>query len=75
MSAKHILRLHEGILALHKTHLPETKRLLGDGCIRDEFERHQSAKPEFLMGFVREWESYRDILKAEGSEVRTYYDD
>ena len=34
-----------------------------DACGRQEFRRHKTAKPEFLVGFFREWEAYVQHLE------------
>lgn len=38
------------------------------GCVRrEEFRRHKAAKPEFLVQFFSEWESYVSTLQAQQS--------
>ncbi|RHY31776.1 hypothetical protein DYB32_007684 [Aphanomyces invadans] len=38
-------------------------RVLGDRYVRDEFKLHKTAKPEFIKGFLTEWENYRTMLQ------------
>jgi hypothetical protein len=42
-------------------------RGLGDKYAKDEFRKHQAAKPEFLVPFFREWDKYVAQLNQQTS--------
>lgn len=48
------LRLYKAILASHRQ-LPPEMRLIGDLYVREEFQRHKTAKPEHLRPFFEQW--------------------
>ncbi|OQR82045.1 hypothetical protein THRCLA_23252 [Thraustotheca clavata] len=54
--------LYRSILRLHRKKLEPVMRVLGDRYVRDEFKRHVDAKPEFVAGFLAEWQKYHDML-------------
>ncbi|ETV70686.1 hypothetical protein H257_13787 [Aphanomyces astaci] len=58
-----VLGLYRDILRLHRRKLEPVMRVLGDRYVRDEFKLHKSAKPEFVHGFLTEWQNYRTMLQ------------
>ena len=48
------LRLYKSILASHRQ-LPPEMRTIGDLYVREEFQRHKTAKPEHLRPFFEQW--------------------
>lgn len=48
------LRLYKAILASHRA-LPPEMKTIGDAYVREEFQRHKTAKPEHLKPFFEQW--------------------
>ncbi|KAH9127416.1 hypothetical protein AeMF1_002289 [Aphanomyces euteiches] len=62
MDKSNVLALYHGILRLHRQKLEPVMRVLGDRYVREEFKLHKNAKPEFVKGFLTEWQGYHDML-------------
>ena len=59
-------RLFRSILRAHRS-LPPKQRQLGDAYVKAEFRAHRNAKPEFVTGFVAQWQNYLDMLQSQVS--------
>ncbi|KAF0691988.1 Aste57867_16894 [Aphanomyces stellatus] len=69
MQRQQVLALYRGILRLHRQKLEPVMRVLGDRYVQDEFKLHKNAKPEFVKGFLAEWQQYHKML----SERETHF--
>ncbi|OQR94588.1 hypothetical protein ACHHYP_01103 [Achlya hypogyna] len=67
MDRSKVLALYRGILRLHRQKLEPVMRVLGDRYVHDEFKLHKSAKPEFVKGFLSEWQAYHDMLSKQAT--------
>jgi len=56
--------LYKRILLLHRF-LPIDLRALGDQYVKDEFRRHKNAAETEVVGFMKEWENYKDTLQTQ----------
>ena len=56
-----IIALYRSILRAH-TWLPENQRDIGDAFVKHEFRQHKDASPEFVVGFITQWQEYLEKL-------------
>lgn len=64
-SRQQVLGLYRRLLRLHRQRLPSSVRLLGDAYVKSEFRQHRDAKPDFVAGFIAEWENYAEQLLSQ----------
>ncbi|KAJ7661128.1 ACN9-domain-containing protein [Mycena rosella] len=63
--------LYRRILRAHRTLAPDL-RFMGDGYVKAEFRRHQTAtNPVHVIGFLSQWKMYLDSIPV-GPEAKEF---
>eukprot|EP00736_Rhodelphis_marinus_P012734 Rmarinus@m.17124 len=58
------LHLYRAILREHKR-LPVVLGKLGDKYVKSEFRLHKNSDPEFVDGFLKQWNMYLDTIREQ----------
>ena len=53
------------ILKEHRSRLPPDLRRLGDAYVRNEFQQHKKAGPDFLDIFFKSWDNYLATIRSQ----------